>query len=72
MLDGVGRFQCKCKIKVKDNMTSVVRPPRRMPLNLKPKLELKELECHGLIAKVNQPTDWVSNLVIVDKAMNLS
>ncbi|XP_035220341.1 uncharacterized protein LOC118193370 [Stegodyphus dumicola] len=55
---------------VDDQIAPVVRPPRRVPLSLKPKLELKlsELERQGIIAKVDQPLNWVSNLVIIEKA----
>ncbi|GBL76963.1 Transposon Ty3-G Gag-Pol polyprotein [Araneus ventricosus] len=49
---------------------SFVRPPHRVPLTVKPKLELKlkELEAQGIIAKVDQPKEWVSNIVIIEKA----
>ena len=44
-------------------------PSRRVPLALKPKLEneLKRLTNLGIIKPVDEPTDWVSNLVIATK-----
>ncbi|XP_035234277.1 uncharacterized protein K02A2.6-like, partial [Stegodyphus dumicola] len=70
VFEGVGKFNGLCKIMVDDQIAPVVRPPRRVPLSLKPKLELKlsELERQGIIAKVDQPLNWVSNLVIIEKA----
>ncbi|KFM62105.1 Retrovirus-related Pol polyprotein from transposon 17.6, partial [Stegodyphus mimosarum] len=70
VFEGVGKFSGLCKIVVDDQIAPVVRPPRRVPLSLKPKLELKlsELERQGIIAKVDQPLNWVSNLVIIEKA----
>ena len=47
----------------------VVHAPRRVPLTIKDKLKetLDQLEKETIIAKVNEPTDWVSSLVIVEK-----
>lgn len=70
IFEGVGKFNGACKISIRDQVSPVVRPPRRIPLSLRPKLEirLKELEKQGIIAKVEKPSSWVSNLVIVEKA----
>ncbi|GBO41607.1 Transposon Ty3-G Gag-Pol polyprotein [Araneus ventricosus] len=70
LFEGVGKFKGTCKINIKNDATPVVRPPRRVPLTVKPKLELKlkELEAQGIIAKVDQPKEWVSNIVIIEKA----
>ena len=47
----------------------VVALPRRVPVAMKPKLkkELARLEGLNIIEKVVEPTDWVSNLVIMTK-----
>ena len=46
-----------------------VQPARRVPHakyeNLKATLE--QLEKRGFVARVDKPTDWVSNLVITEK-----
>ncbi|GBM60077.1 Uncharacterized protein K02A2.6 [Araneus ventricosus] len=70
LFEGVGKFKGTCKINIKNDATPVVRPPRRVPLTVKPKLELKlkELEAQGIIAKIDQPKEWVSNIVIIEKA----
>lgn len=43
--------------------------PRRVPIPLKEKLreKLKELESLNITAKVTEPTDWISSMVIVMK-----
>ncbi|KFM65090.1 hypothetical protein X975_01133, partial [Stegodyphus mimosarum] len=70
VFEGVRKFNGLCKIIVDDQIAPVVRPPCRVPLSLKPKLELKlnELERQGIIAKVDQPLNWVSILLIIEKA----
>ncbi|GFS38879.1 retrovirus-related Pol polyprotein from transposon 297 [Nephila pilipes] len=53
-----------------DNSVPVIHPPIRvLPQALQPKLEstLNNLEKEGIVSKVNKPTDWVQNLVIVEK-----
>ena len=47
----------------------VVHAPRKVPIELKDKLqaELGEMENQGIIARVTQPTDWVNSLVIREK-----
>lgn len=69
IFDGMGKFIEKCSIKIKKNAQPIVQPPRRIPLAIKSivKGKLDELEKRGIIAKVNEPTEWLSNLVIVEK-----
>ena len=52
-----------------DNCTPVVNPPRRVPHSLKERLHhaLDKNVKSGVLVKVDQPTDWVNNLVIVEK-----
>ena len=47
----------------------VVHAPRKVPIELKDKLqaELCEMENKDIIARVTQPTDWVNSLVIREK-----
>ena len=47
----------------------VLNPPRVVPQPLLPKLKeaLDELEINGVISAVEEETDWVNNLVIVEK-----
>ena len=64
-LGNLGRYH----ITMVDNCTPVVNPPRRVPHSLKQRLHhaLDKNMKSGVLVKVDQPTDWVSNLVIVEK-----
>lgn len=68
--EGLGCFVDDFKIELKENVVSVAKPPRRVPLSLiKPlKSELDRLEKLKIIEKTNGPADWISNLVIVEKS----
>ena len=52
-----------------DNCRPVINPPRRVPHSLKQRLHhaLDKNVKSGVLIKVDQPTDWVNNLVIVEK-----
>ena len=53
----------------------VVHAPRRVPIQLKDKLqaELREMETQGIIARETRPSDWVNSLVIrIKKMLNRS
>ena len=54
---------------LRDDAVPVVHAPRRVPIALKKDLkhQLDEMEANGVIAKVKEPTDWVSSLVVVEK-----
>ena len=56
-------------IEIKDNVTSVVTPVRKIPLALKTKLEneLKRMVDLDIIEPIKKPTDWVNGLVVVKK-----
>ena len=56
-------------IVLKDNMTPVIHAPRRVPVALRPKLkeELERVKRLDLIEPVNEPSYWVSSLVIVQR-----
>ena len=64
-LGTLGRYH----ITLQDNFTPVINPPRRVPHALKGRLQqaLEKNVKLGVLKKVDQPTDWVSNLVIVEK-----
>ena len=56
-------------IKINPTVKPVVHGPRRQPAALLPKIttKLKEMEREGHLAKVKQPTDWVSSMVVARK-----
>ena len=56
-------------IKIDTSVSPVVHPPRRIPTALRGKLKttLDEIEKLGVIKKVDELTDWVSSMVVVEK-----
>jgi hypothetical protein len=56
-------------ISIDKNVTPVIHPPRKVAVKLRPKVkdELDRLEKLGIIDKVNDPTDWVNSMVVVNK-----
>ena len=59
----------KYHITLKDQVNPVIHPARRVPYSLLDKLKKcleANLQC-GVLKKVDDPTDWVHNLVIVEK-----
>jgi len=66
---GVGTLPFEYSIKLKPDAKPVVHPLRKVPfaIQLKLKSTLDELEKKGILAKVDKPTKWVNNLVIVEK-----
>ena len=69
---GLGKLG-KYHIMLQEGCTPVVNPPRRVPHSLKEKLKqtIEKNVKSGVLVKVDQPTDWVHNLVIVEKRMGL-
>lgn len=68
--DGLGKLKdFELKIPIDETVTPVIQPLRRVPYNLRDKLEKKldELESLDIIEKVNKPSAWVSPIVVVPK-----
>lgn len=66
---GLGCLPRTYEIKLKEDATPVIHAPRRIPAPLQERLK-KELErmCQlKVIAKVEEPTEWVNSMVCVDK-----
>jgi len=62
---GLGRLGTY-HITLHDSHQPVINPPRQIPHSLKDKLLERNVHT-GVLKKVDQPTDWVSNLVVVEK-----
>ena len=64
-----GEFQGKVELEIDEEMTPVIQPPRRFPLNAKKNLktELARLEKMGVIVKESQHTPWCSNILLVER-----
>ena len=65
----VGILKKAYHIELKNDVTPVVVPPRKIPYALKDPLkkELDRMEKLGIIEKVEKSTDWVNALVVVSK-----
>ena len=52
-----------------DNHQPVINPARRIPHSLRDRLQqtLERNVTSGVLKKVDEPTDWVSNLVVIEK-----
>ena len=69
MFQGLGSLKEPYHIKIDTTGSPVIHPPRRIPTALRGKLKttLDEMEKLGVIRKVDEPTDWVSSMVVVEK-----
>ncbi|CAC5425393.1 unnamed protein product [Mytilus coruscus] len=66
---GLGCLEKPYHIKIDSSVSPVINPPRKIPAALREKLKgtLKEMEDKEVIRKVDEPTDWVNSLVVVEK-----
>lgn len=66
---GIGCMPGECSIKIKPNAIPVKKPARRIPIKITEEFEkaLAKLESQDIISKVNQPVEWINNLVIIEK-----
>ena len=65
----IGLLSGEHHINLDPSIPPVVNPPRRIPFMLKEKvrLELNRMERLEIITKVEEPTEWVNSIVIVEK-----
>nr|XP_022907407.1 uncharacterized protein K02A2.6-like [Onthophagus taurus] len=69
LFDSLGEITGTCKIELTNSAIPTIQAKRKIPLSLRPKLKetLENLEKKEIISKVDQPTDWVNSLMIVEK-----
>ena len=67
--DTIGNFEGEIKLHLKDDATPYIAPPRKCSIHMREKIkaELDSMENKGIIRKVNEHTDWCSNVVFVTK-----
>ena len=67
---GIGCLPVTYKIKLRDNAVPVIHAARKVPVSLREKLkkELDRLLKLEIIKKIEEPTEWVNSLVIVEKS----
>ena len=67
---GFGKLKdYQLKVPIDTDVTPVIHPLRRIPYHLRDKLERKldELVAQDIIEKVNEPSPWISPVVVVPK-----
>ncbi|CAC5389777.1 unnamed protein product [Mytilus coruscus] len=70
LFDGIGELEGYHHIELDKSINPVIHPPRRVPIALQERLksEIERMEKLGIVEKVEHPTEWVSSIVIVEKA----
>ncbi len=73
VFEGIGCLDKSYHIEIDPTVKPVIHPPRRVPVTLKDPLkkELDRMVEEGILAPVNDPTDWVSSMVTVLKPNKL-
>ena len=68
---GIGTY-AKEYICIQEQAKGVIQPPRKIPYAIRPKVKacLDKLTKQGIVVYVDIPTDWINNLVIVEKKNN--
>ena len=64
----IGYLQGEHHISIDPKVKPVIHPPKLKKL----KAELERIQQLDVLDKIDEPTDWVSSLVIVDKPNGLS
>ena len=66
---GLGKLSPEHHISLREDAEPVIHPPRKIPVTLRNKLkkESDEMEKNEVIEKVEEPTEWVKSLVLVEK-----
>ena len=69
LFKGEGKLQGQLHLELDETVQPVQLPPRRVPLAVKDKLkaELERLAKLEILTKVEEPTDWISSLVVTTK-----
>lgn len=69
VFQGIGEMQGEVHLEVDSSVEPVIQPARRIPVTLRDELkqQLDEMEKLNIVAKITEPTEWVSNLVLVKR-----
>lgn len=69
LFTGYGKLPGTVSLELDQTIKPSIQPPRRVPIAMRNKLkqELESLEKDGIITKETSHTDWVSNIVIVQR-----
>ena len=69
VFQGLGSLPSQVHFEVDNTVKPVQHTPRKMPLAIKNevKCKLDDMEKRGIIKPVDEPTDWISSMVVVKK-----
>ena len=69
VVTGVGQYEERYHVQLNPEVEGVIQPPRKIQYATQPNLKvvLDKLKDQNIIANVDKPTGWVSNLVIVEQ-----
>ena len=69
VFEGLGCLDQPYHIKIDDTVQPIICPPRNIPVALRERVrdEIDRMEKLGILKKVEEPTAWVSSLVVVEK-----
>ena len=70
VFEGYGKLEGKVSLKVDKTVQPVRMPLRKLPIPIRDRVakELQHLEASGIIARVTEPTPWISSLLVTAKA----
>ena len=70
VFEGYGRIEGKVSLKADTSVQPVRMPLRKLPIPIRDRVakELQHLEASGIIARVTEPTPWISSLLVTAKA----
>ncbi|UYV74954.1 K02A2.6-like, partial [Cordylochernes scorpioides] len=73
IFEGIGCLQGEYKLETDPTIKPIKQAPRRVPITLRKELKekLRDMEKKNNIVKVDYPTDWISNLVLVKSTKKL-
>ena len=73
MFEGLGCFKGEYHIQIDENVKPVQHAPRRIPVAIREELKQKidKMVKDGILAKVTEPTEWISSPVVVNKPNKL-
>ena len=65
----LGRIEPTHHIRLKETVQPVIHPPRKIPASMRSavKEELLHMEKAGVIKRIEEPTEWMNSMVVVDK-----
>ena len=72
VFEGIGCLPGEYNIEVDLRKSPVIHAPRKIPIAIREtvKEELNKMEENGIIARITEPTPWVSSMVVVPKKNN--